>query len=218
MMNKKIEKEGKTMDKKSVESIVTLIKSITIDKWILMGAAGLVLVLCSDSCSGDNNTKSQSSSSYKYSNSDSDYRTDCGTNQYNKKMDEYIEALESQLSDILSVVDGVGKVNVMITLKNTVTKQVLMEEPYTENIINETDNEGGVRNNSEKSWDYRVIYEENSDGTTVPFVIAESAPDIAGVAVVAEGGDSPIVKDKITNIIKALFGIEINKIAVGKMK
>ena len=43
-------------------------------------------------------------------------------------------------------------------------------------------------------------------------------PEVEGVAIIAEGGDSPVVKEKITGIIKALFGIEINKIAVGKMK
>lgn len=219
-MNKKhIVREDNTVDKKSVESLMTIIKSITIDKWILIGLAGLVLILCSDSCGGVNkDMKPQTSNSTEYSDNDGDYASDYETDTYKTTTVAYVDNLEKQLCEILSTVDGVGKVNVMITLKNTVTKNVLMEEPYTENIIDETDNEGGERNNSEKSWDYRVIFKENSDGESVPFVISESAPDIAGVAIVAEGGDSPVVKDKITNIIKALFGIEINKIAVGKMK
>ena len=39
-------------------------------------------------------------------------------------------------------------------------------------------------------------------------------PEIEGVAVVADGGNSPVIKEKIINLIKALFGLEINKIMV----
>ncbi len=210
---------GKNISK----SLITTIKKISIDKWILMGLAGLVLVLCSDSCSGssgdklssDNGNSGVSNSSYGTSSDSDSLNISSGTDS---SLDTYIDSLESQLEEILSSVDGVGRVNVMITLKGSSTKEVLMEEPYTESLVDETDSEGGVRNNSEKSQDYRVIYEENGDGGTVPFVISETTPDIAGVAVVAEGGDSAAVKEKITSIIKALFGIEINKIAVGKMK
>ncbi len=210
---------GKNISK----SLITTIKKISIDKWMLMGLAGFVLVLCSDSCSGGSGDK-LSSDKGNSGVSNSSYGTSSGSDSLNissvadTSLDTYIDSLESQLEEILSSVDGVGRVNVMITLKGSSTKEVLMEEPYTESLVDETDSEGGVRNNSEKSQDYRVIYEENGDGDTVPFVISETTPDIAGVAVVAEGGDSATVKEKITSIIKALFGIEINKIAVGKMK
>ena len=127
-------------------------------------------------------------------------------------------SLEKELESILSSVDGAGKVQVMITLKNTSTKEVLMEEPYSESNVTEHDGDGGSRDTNEKSQDYHVIYKESSDGTMIPFVVSEISPQVEGVAVVAEGGDSAVVKEKITGIIKALFGIEINKIAVGKMK
>ena len=93
-----------------------------------------------------------------------------------------------------------------------------MEEPYSKSSVTEEDGDGGSRDTDEVSQDYNVIYSEGSDGTTIPFVISENSPQIEGVAVVAQGGDSAVVKEKITGIIKALFGIEINKIAVGKMK
>ena len=133
-------------------------------------------------------------------------------------MDAYTQNLEKELESILSSVDGAGKVRVMITLKNTSTKEVLMEEPYSESNVTEHDGDGGSRDSNEKSQDYHVIYKESSDGTMIPFVVSEISPQVEGVAVVAEGGDSAVVKEKITGIIKALFGIEINKIAVGKMK
>ena len=230
--------EGKkkwTFDSKklNINELKKIIKSISLDKWFLIGAAGLVLVLCSDSCQGDNggstdstdngNTGSLYNSLYSDTGSSSDDSESAGYDSagyesYMSDLDRYTAALEEKLENILMSVEGAGKVQVMITLKNTSTKEVLMEEPYSRSNVTEEDGDGGSRDTDEISQDYHVIYSEGSDGTTIPFVISENSPQVEGVAVVAQGGDSALVKEKITGIIKALFGIEINKIAVGKMK
>lgn len=222
--------EGKkkwTFDTKNIKvsEIKRIVKSISLDKWFLIGAAGLVLVLCSDSCQGDDtDTDSNDKESNLYSSlygseaSSADSNDSMSYENYMNELDKYTADLEEKLENILMSVEGAGKVNVMITLKNTSTKEVLMEEPYTESNVTEEDGDGGSRNTSDKSQDYHVIYSEGSDGTMIPFVVSELSPQVEGVAVVAEGGDSAVVKEKITGIIKALFGIEINKIAVGKMK
>lgn len=194
-----------------VTKIKAVLKTITIDKWLLMGAAGVVLIFCSDSCKGGVWGEDTENSRY-----DSEAEEE---QEYVSDGEEaYVKQMEARLTDMLSAVEGAGKVKVMITLKNSSSKEVLKEEPYTEKVVKEEDGDGGSRDTSEKSKDYNVIYEEDADGGTVPFVVSENCPKVEGVAVVAEGGDSPIVKEKITNIIKALFDIEINKIAVGKMK
>lgn len=194
-------------------NIKKTIKTITIDKWLLMGAAGIVLVLCSDSCQSSLTDKDGKENISGNINAYSSVSENTDTNA-----DGYVEKLEKRLEDMLCSVEGAGKVKVMITLKSTSQKEVLTEEPYTEKRVSEDDGDGGSRDTYEKSQDYNVIFQENTDGGTIPFVVSESSPKVEGVAVIAEGGDSPVVKEKITNIIKALFGIEINKIAVGKMK
>lgn len=197
-----------------VKKFKDVIKTITIDKWLLMGAAGVVLILCSESCQGSASTDNVNNQKNGNNTAQSEYEKN-DTIEYNSQ-DDYVELLENRLEDMLTSVEGVGNVKVMITLKNTATKEVLKEEPYTENIIKEEDGDGGSRDTSEKSQDYRVIYESDSEGNSIPFIISEASPKVEGVAVIADGGDSPIIKEKITNIIKALFDIEINKIAVGK--
>ena len=218
--------EGKkwTFSNININGIIKVIKSISLDKWILIGSAGLLLVLCSDSCQGSNkvdenntnnigNTSLFGSSDEVKSNGESSLTAD-----YMSELDKYTVALEDKLKNILMSVEGAGKVQVMITLKNTSTKEVLMEEPYSQSNVTEKDGDGGSRDTNEKSQDYHVIFKEDGNGTSIPFVISEFSPKVEGVAVVAEGGDSSLVKEKITGIIKALFDIEINKIAVGKMK
>lgn len=194
-------------------NIKKIVKTITIDKWLLMGAAGIVLVLCSDSCRSSFSDKDGKENITGNSNAYSSVSENTDTD-----VDAYVEKLEKRLEDMLCSVEGAGKVKVMITLKSTSKKEILTEEPYTEKRISEDDGDGGSRDTYEKSQDYNVIFQDNADGGTIPFVVSESSPKVEGVAVIAEGGDSPAVKEKITNIIKALFGIEINKIAVGKMK
>ena len=191
-------------------NVKKIISTISIDKWILMGIAGVVLVFCSDSCNplGENQNNGSNVNNNAYS-----YKAD---NKYIES-DEYIEKLERRLEDILESVDGAGNVKVMVTLKSSSRKEVLTEEPYTEKKVNENDGDGGSRDTYEKSQDYNVIF-DGENGENTPFIVSESCPRVEGVAVVAEGGDNPFVKEKITGIIKALFGIEINKIAVGKLK
>ena len=200
-----------------------IIKNISIDKWLLMGVAGIVLVLCSDSCNsnaGNNNGIESNSVNNSESNGSVTGNIDnlSEMDSYLIDMNTYKKQLEEELKEILSSVEGAGNVQVMITFKSSSKKEVLMEEPYTESSLEESDGDGGSRKTSESIKDYTVIYSEDGNGTVIPFVISETSPKVEGVAVVAEGGDKAVVKEKITGIIKALFGIEINKIAVGKMK
>lgn len=196
--------ENKKIGKLPLKNIM---KSITIEKWLLIGGAGIMLILCSDSCSGKRDAADEVvvDSLVDVSSSSTDSH-------------KYVENLEDKLEQLIEGIDGAGDVEVMITVKNTSTKEVLRESSVSENKLNETDSSGGSRDSYDISKDESVVLTEEGNSIKSPFVISEAAPQVEGVAVIAKGGDSPIVKEKITGIIKALFGIEINKIAVGKMK
>lgn len=194
--------ENKKLDK---QSLMAMIKSISIEKWLLIGGAGVVLILCSDLFgTGDKKETKNLSDVNSYVNVDD--------------TDKYVSSLEDKLEHIISKLDGVGAVQVMVTVKNSSTKEVLKENDVTEKDLKEADSSGGVRESNEQSKNESVIYDEFDNSKKSPFVVSNFMPEVEGVAVIAEGGDSPVVKEKITGIIKALFGIEINKIAVGKMK
>lgn len=187
------------------QSLMNVIKNISIEKWLLIGGAGIVLILCSDVFStGSNNEGKIQAINNSYENVND--------------TDEYVSGLENKLESIISKVDGVGNVQVMITVKNTSTKEVLKENDISEKKLKEGDSSGGSRDSYEQSKDESVIYNEEDNSEKSPFVVSNYMPEVEGVAVIAKGGDNPAVKEKITGIIKALFGIEINKIAVGKMK
>ena len=194
--------------KKNVLPLKSIIKNITVEKWLLIGGAGIMLILCSDSCGGKGTDKKEEIAT--------EVDDDIGTGSADSE--KYVKNLEKKLEELIEDIDGAGDVEVMITVKNSSTKEVLRESDISENKLLETDSSGGSRDSNETIKDENVVLTEEGNSIKSPFVISEAAPQVEGVAVIANGGDSPVVKEKITGIIKALFGIEINKIAVGKMK
>lgn len=178
-----------------------MINKIGKDKLILMAAAGVVLLLCS--VPGEEKDREENSSE----------RLSDSVQSENTAAD-YVENLEQRLEEIIGRIEGVNQVSVMITVKGGESKEILKDESVTSENTSESDREGGQRTIDSYSRDENTIYYKNSAGEEVPYVLSELSPQIEGVAVVADGGDSPVVKEKIISLIKALFGIEINKIMV----
>lgn len=130
---------------------------------------------------------------------------------------EYKESIETQLEQVLSKMQGVGKVQVMVTLEGTAELVVEKDIPQTQSNVQEEDSSGGKRTTKESTWEESTIYSEQ-DGNSTPYVIKELAPDVEGVLVIAEGGDNGTVAKNISEAVQALFPIEVHKIKVVKMK
>lgn len=131
--------------------------------------------------------------------------------------DNYRETVESQLEEILSQVEGVGKVKVMVTLAGTGEMVVEKDIPQTQSQVEEGDSSGGTRTTKENSWEEATVYVQE-DGNSVPYVVKELVPDIEGVCVIAQGGANGNVAQNISDAVQALFPIEVHKIKVMKMK
>ncbi len=130
--------------------------------------------------------------------------------------DTYEKLLEERLEEILSYVEGAGKIKVMVTLKASGEKIILKESPYTKNTVNEQDKEGGTRNTIDLSQSENVVYLEEN-GAKVPYLIQEMAPEIEGILVIAQGADSESVKKELNAAIAALFDLQSHKIKICKM-
>ena len=133
--------------------------------------------------------------------------------------EEYVvDTLEKRLEEILYAMQGVGQVKVMITLASQGEKIVEKDIPLERSNIVEEDSGGGSRNTNEMNSQEETVYSTNSQGDKTPYVIKETGVEVAGVSVVAEGGDNEVVQKNIGEVIQALFGIEEHKIKVVKMK
>lgn len=128
----------------------------------------------------------------------------------------YEKLLEARLEEVLSFVEGAGKIKVMVTLKASGEKIILTESPYVKNTVQEQDSGGGIRNATEFSQSDTVIYIEES-GKKVPYMIQETMPEIEGILVIAQGADKEAVKKELNMAIAALFDLQSHKIKVCKM-
>lgn len=128
----------------------------------------------------------------------------------------YEEYLEKRVANALEYVEGVGRAEVIITLKSTGQKVVEKDQNTTSQTTSEEDSQGGTRTTEDRTSDKTSVYEQQSDGTQMPYVSKELTPEIEGVVVIADGGDNAVVVQNITEAVQALFGVEAHKIKIMK--
>lgn len=110
--------------------------------------------------------------------------------------------LEKKLENIISQVKGAGKVNAVVTVGSS------GEYVYAENTKKENDSDS-------MSEDSEIVIYESQNGTDAGLVISIKSPEIIGVAIVCEGGESSVVKAEITKLVTSLFGIGSDRVYVG---
>ena len=128
------------------------------------------------------------------------------------------ENLEKRLISLLSQVEGVGEVDVMISLIHSseiiLAEDVRMEEHTTK----EADAEGGTREVISKNTNSQAIILQGPGGLQQPLILREIDPKIEGVIIVAQGGDDIFVKEAIVNAARTVLGVAPHKVQVLKMK
>lgn len=124
--------------------------------------------------------------------------------------------LVSDLEDILSNINGVGKVKVMITYAETSKTIPVYNEESSEENTEETDSEGGTRKVTQTDTRKEVIYEETDNGSSI---ITQSivSPTIEGAIITAEGASDATVKTNIIQAVGAVTGLATHKIQVFEM-
>lgn len=106
-----------------------------------------------------------------------------------------------QVEELISEINGVGKAEVVITYEND------FETVYAAN-----SNEKYTGDDVHIDREYIITDDETG------LIIKTVYPKVRGVAVVCQGGDEPVVKEKIYSALSALFDISSNKISVVDMK
>lgn len=130
----------------------------------------------------------------------------------------YLSYWENKLEESLSYIEGAGEVEVLITLRESEERILEKDIPLELSETAEEDAEGGKRTIREIHHEDTTVYTVNAQGQNVPYVSKIIQPVVEGVVVIAQGGDSALVKENIIETIQVLFGIDANKIRVVKRK
>lgn len=139
------------------------------------------------------------------------------TSKSSGSQEAYRKSLERQLEQTLEAMEGVGKTEVMITLKDDGEAVVEKDLTRTEERTKEEDGQGTSRENTAISYQEETLYTRDGGQEETPFVVKELHPRVEGVLVVAEGAENAVTVKNISDAILALFSVEAHKIKVVKM-
>lgn len=214
-----MEQLTKVMDK------ITNVTKLRKDQLLIMILAGILLCIIALPVKKNDSASSDSQSDIR----DSAYAT-IETKQQTREVQSidiqskkeydlsYTDYWEKKLKQALSCIDGVGSVEVLITLKESEEKILEKDVPGEVSETLETDAEGGSRSVTQTKQEEATVYTVNEAGQNVPYVSKVIQPVVEGVVVIAQGGDSEIVKQNIIETIQVLFALDANKIRVVKGK
>lgn len=121
------------------------------------------------------------------------------------KETENILPIEEQMSQILSLVKGAGKVQVMITVASG------------EETLYQSDESKSISNNT-TSTRIETITVTDGDRNQQGLVRQINPPIYLGAIVVCQGADNPVVRLAIVEAIADITGLGSDKISVLKMK
>ncbi len=131
---------------------------------------------------------------------------DEGQTDLNPPGTEDIQAAEERLAGLLGEIEGVGRVQVMLTVRRGI------ERNYA---YNTSSRSGGDQGAGEHQSQLAVV---SGGGTEEPVASSVSGPEYQGALVVCEGAGSPQVRLEVTQAVRALTGIPADRIQISKMK
>lgn len=117
--------------------------------------------------------------------------------------------LAVELESILSQVEGAGTVQVSITLSSDGLKSYALNTKKERRETQEMDRNGGDRSITEENQSSDIAV---SGGAAL--LVEDSAPEVVGVLVVAEGAANSLVKEKLTDATTTLLNISPHQVRV----
>ncbi len=172
------------------------------EKWLLILAAGICLmILAIPSGSRMTGSREQETASALQA------ETDAGR-AYEKEM-------EKRGEEFLSTVEGVGKVDVMITVSSSEEKVLAADRTQSQSSTEETDSAGGTRSVKSSEMQETTVL-TGGTGDAQPIVEMERMPEIRGIVVSAQGGGDARIQAEICAALEALFRVPQHKIRVLK--
>ena len=121
---------------------------------------------------------------------------------------DYAAQTEAKLTDLLSSIEGAGRVKVMVTLESSGEQIYLRDSSLSES----SGENSGI--SSDEVNKYIIIDNGSGEGGIVAKVIS---PKIRGVAVVCDGADSAVVRRAVTETVTALLNLSSARVSVTKM-
>ncbi len=120
-----------------------------------------------------------------------------------------LEEFEEQICSSLSAIEGVGRIEVMLSLETS-------EESVYASDVSQSSQSSGENSSSENYQSTMSILSDGSYGET-PVLVTSNYPTFRGAVVICDGADSSTVRLELTEALSSLCGISSDHISVLKM-
>lgn len=156
---------------------------------VILGICGIVMIMLSEIIPTDNDKKTEVSIS---------------KDPVTEDTYEYKKQIETELSQILGEIKGVGEIQVMVTIEGTT------EYVYAEELDTDTDKDGDKT--SEQYKNQIVMKEENGKKDALVRKIIK--PQISGVVIVCQGGGDASLNERVLRAASTALNLPSSKICV----
>ena len=116
-----------------------------------------------------------------------------------------VEVMEEKLEEILSQIEGAGRIDVMLTVESGM-KHIFAQDGRVE------------RDSNQLLEERETVVVSSGSGTQETVLVQQIYPQFQGALVVSEGGGDPSVRLSLTEAVAALTGLGADKISVCKGK
>lgn len=130
--------------------------------------------------------------------------------------DEYSKQVENKLENIISQINGVGKVNVMVTLESGVEYVYEQDVKSTTDKSQDNDSTGRTQQQTNENQENTPVIIDNGNGGQQALLKTQVEPKIQGVVVVCDGGDNAIVKETVVDTVTTLLDLPSTSVSVSK--
>jgi stage III sporulation protein AG len=130
---------------------------------------------------------------------------------------DYENTEENRLKAILEDINGVGRVNVMVTIEGTEEQVPAVNVNDSTSDTKEKDNTGGTRDTKQQNNGSTVVF-SNDGSKNMPLILKTYKPKVVGVVVVAEGAKDNYIQVQIREAVTRAFNIKSDKVSVYPMK
>ncbi|MBR0467058.1 MAG: hypothetical protein IJJ40_06180 [Clostridia bacterium] len=130
-------------------------------------------------------------------------------NESGIEIDEYTNELKGDIEKIVTKITGDKNPTVVVTLESG-TRYTYADTK--ENDTAKSESSSGGQNTEKTKRSYVTV--RDSDGAEKALVIAESMPEIRGVAIICEGGDDEYLSAKISGAVTAALNITSKRVYI----
>ncbi|HOB36530.1 MAG TPA: stage III sporulation protein AG [Candidatus Avimonas sp.] len=125
--------------------------------------------------------------------------------------EEFVSKTEKKLSQIIRSIEGAGECRVMVTLENGVEYVYAREQDIN------TDRKEDDSGKSERDGKRESIIIVDTENGRQGLLVTEIQPTVKGVVVVCQGGDDPVVQERIASLVTTALNISSKRVCVTKL-